>query len=241
MFSQATYEAIIKRCKALAEKLRNLVNAVHDKVEYALSLMPVVFQWLLDKINDLLEKISAAFNKFWEIVVDYFEGALAPITFYLRAQSWYSDVQSPMVKLGTDVDSNHVLKAGQWEGKGGDSYRRSVSDQSAACNAVATMAGTVGSTLTQCAVGGLIFYGAVIGILIKMIVGVGAGTGATATGVGAPVGLAAILASIGIGAGELAAAIAAAVAFIGVQMHAFNDLNKGFAAFPQSSWPSATD
>ena len=43
MFSQATYEAIIKRCKALAEKLCNLVNAVHDKVEYALSLMPVVF------------------------------------------------------------------------------------------------------------------------------------------------------------------------------------------------------
>ena len=241
MFSQATYEAIIKRCKALAEKLRNLVNAVHDKVEYALSLMPVVFQWLLDKINDLLEKISEAFNKFWEIVVDYFEGMLAPIIFYARAQSWYSDVQSPMVKLGTDVDSNNVLKPSQWEGEGGNSYRRSVSDQSAACNAVATMAGTVGSALTDCAVGGLIFYAAIIGILIKMIMGVSAGTAATATGVGAPVGLAASLASSGIGSAEIAGAITAAVIFIGSQMHAFNDLNKGFAAFPQSRWPSATD
>ena len=110
----------------------------------------------------------------------------APITFYARAQSWYSDVQSPMVKLGSDVDSNNVLKPSQWEGEGGNSYRRSVSDQSAACNAVATMAGTVGSTLTKCAIGGLVFYGAIIVVLIKMIAGVGAGTGATATGVGAP-------------------------------------------------------
>lgn len=241
MFSKATYEAIIKRCKELSEKLRKMVKAVYEKVDHALSLMPVVVQRILDAVNALWKKITAIFNKFWETLVDYFEGMLAPITFYARAQSWYSDVQSPMVKLGTDVDSTHVLKPGRWEGKGGDSYRRSVSDQSAACNAVATMAGTVGSALTECAVGGLIFYGAVIGILLKMIMGVGAGTGTAATGVGAPVGLAAILASIGIGAGELAAAIAAAVAFIGAQMKAFNDLNKGFAAFPQSSWPSATD
>jgi hypothetical protein len=241
MFSQATYEAIIKRCKALAEKLCNLVNAVHDKVEYALSLMPVVFQWLLDKINDLLEKISEAFNKFWEILVDYFEGMFAPITFYARAQSWYSDVQSPMVKLGSDVDSNNVLKPSQWEGEGGNSYRRSVSDQSAACNAVATMAGTVGSTLTKCAIGGLVFYGAIIVVLIKMIAGVGAGTGATATGVGAPVGLLAILASIGIGSAEIGLLITAAVGLVTAEMAAFDELNKGFAAFPLSRWPSATD
>lgn len=241
MFSQATYEAIIERCKALAEKLRNLVNAVHDKVEYALSLMPVVFQWLLDKINDLLVKISEAFNKVWGTLVDCFEGALAPITFYLRAQSWYSDVQSPMVKLGTDVGSDNVLKSSQWEGKGGDSYRNSVSDQSKACNAVATMAGTVGSTLTQCAVGGLVFYGAIVGVLIKMIMGVSAGTAATATGVGALVGLPAILASIGIGAAEIGALITAAIALVTLQMKAFDELNKGFAAFPLSSWPSATD
>ena len=164
----------------------------------------------------------------------------APITFYARAQSWYSDVQSPMVKLGSDVDSNNVLKPSQWEGEGGNSYRRSVSDQSAACNAVATMAGTVGSTLTKCAIGGLVFYGAIIVVLIKMIAGVGAGTGATATGVGAP-WPAGYPASIGIGSAEIGLLITAAVGLVTAEMAAFDELNKGFAAFPLSRWPSATD
>ena len=151
-----------------------------------------------------LRRVSEAFNKFWEILVDYFEVCLrlSPSMPELRAGTLMSNPRWS----NSDPTSIRImyLKPSQWEGEGGNSYRRSVSDQSAACNAVATMAGTVGSTLTKCAIGGLVFYGAIIVVLIKMIAGVGAGTGATATGVGAPVGLLAILASIGIGSARLA-------------------------------------
>ena len=205
-----------------------MIRGLQDTINGILSFAKKVFTWVIERIESLLNKIYAT----WDKLVDTYNKVIrvisAPKTLHERSLSWLSDVKVPMNNYAEAIGIDHLLKPRHWGGDAGDAYRDSVADQSKAGSQMATVADKTSDILEQCAEAG-------------NVVGAAAAAVESATVVGIPVALATILAVAVVAATAVATAINAFTSF----SNSISGGNRGFVqAMTEytfgSKWPSAT-
>jgi hypothetical protein len=187
-------------------------------------------------VDELVRLTQDALNTFNEIL----EGATVPIFLAEFAYHW-EQVKGPAGSVAAEVTTEDMMPFG-WQGTAATAYTDAIAPQSAAAGQLVTISDKTAISLITCAGAGLVFYGAILIVLIQLGTTTTAATAAVATGVAAPEGAAAAAASAGLSAAQIGTLIGTLSVIVGgeaLQLTTLHGVASDDTAYPGGHWPRA--
>ena len=164
---------IVAKIKALLEKVRSKVEALASRINSLLSHVPRLLSWVIDKVQELWNKLVAKLSEFWDWFTDKLAYAGNPALLHDTGQRWNTDLGLPSHQRAEDVDSDDLLVDDTWTGTAAEAYKNKIGDQQLALDAVGqSMAATVASALNSVKSGIWAFWAGVVLAVIALVGGI---------------------------------------------------------------------
>ncbi|WP_067659524.1 hypothetical protein [Nocardia harenae] len=231
-FSIAEFEEIISQIENKLDGLESTMNSVPTFVGTGTShwwvsdAMADVIRWTGDKIYEFCQWLLRT-------VRDLLEGAAAPVYMAVCAKDWF-DIRGAASQVAGNVDPNVLRSTAEWQGSAQFAYRARATAHNAAAKRIGDVAKDSATALIASAGAGLVFYGALLGILVKATIVVTTGLGGIASGVFSWAGAALIAGEAASDSASIVAAITALTALLSAQAATFAALET--AATDNSVW-----
>lgn len=239
-FSVEQFEGIIDEIERILGEVRKQIDSVPGLVATSVDNwwvtdgMEAGIRWCGDRV--------VAFGKWLlETVTDLLKGIAAPVYLAKCAWDWF-DIREDATQLAANIDPALLKSSSEWKGDAQWAYRNAAGAHNSAAKRLGDIGKDTATALGVSAVGGLVFYGAILGIVIKAGIAMTGGLAAIASVLFSWEGAALILLEAASDSAAIVAAITAVTALIGTQVTALLAIQAtatDVGVFPFGKWPEA--
>ncbi|MBO0805998.1 MAG: hypothetical protein J2P25_23370 [Nocardiopsaceae bacterium] len=177
-FSKSQYETV---AKSLQDGLQHISS---DLPKITPAVASAVNQWYIPGFaqHEAVEAAGKAvglLEEFVKTLEHLVEGILAPLYFYDLSWKWRGpEVQGIASTVSADIQPDLLKGQLIWNSSAATSYESAISLQSPAAGKIADIAGSVATSLDVCATAGMVFYAALVTLVIdvvKAVISIGVG------------------------------------------------------------------
>jgi hypothetical protein len=246
-FDEARYRQVIDKLRTAVQDLRHKLNAVVPAGYRGIAMIPTylpmaIQQAIRDAIVWLVNKIVQIVTAILNRILDYLQGALAPLTMAWFAYQWI-DVKRIATGVAGQLKPEVLGVDDHWKGTAAAAYTKAMKPQSDASARIGVLADKTTTSLSICAGAGLVFYVGVAAVVAQVILTTGTGAAVAATGVGAPAGAGIVIGGLTFSWAQLAALAGLLATLLGGQIKEMISMASEAAdgtAFPGGKWPNPT-
>jgi hypothetical protein len=234
---KTTTDKVSSGADLIEAKISQLMSAASRTVDHW-----YIPEFLKDAIKSLVSEIITGAEKVWHETLELLKGVAVPVYLFEYAWRWEDN-------LGTATDVSASTTVGnvgitsEWTGAAATAYASAITPQSSAAAEIATISGSVATSLAACALAGSAFYVALGAIAFQVVMTLVGAIAALGTDVFCLVGLELVLGDIKLTPAMIWAAVAAVSALVsaeGSQMVSLHGLAETDTYFPAGRWPQAT-
>ncbi|MFD3506319.1 hypothetical protein [Nocardia sp. NPDC058666] len=239
-FSVEQFEGVIseieRRIGEIGKQMDSVPGIVANAVDnwWVTEGMESAVRWTGNKIVEFAKWLI-------ETVTDLLKGVAAPVYMAMCAWDWFQ-IREDASQLAANVDPSLLKSSSEWKGDAQWAYRNAAAAHNAAAKRISDVGKEATAALGTSAAGGLVFYGAILGIVIKAGIAMTGGLTAIASVIFSWEGAGLILLEAASDSACIVAAIAAVTALISAQLKTMLDLKTAatdLSVFPQGKWPDA--
>jgi hypothetical protein len=199
---------------------------------------------LLGALMVELERLCAEFERLVRDVLARFRDLLArpgdPVALWLAGNRWLTEVAAPVSARAGTFTADFMHSDNRWDGSAADAYRQTLAPQHDALLRTKDVADATASSLHDVAVAICVYWAAVAGALVTLVVQLSVAAATTVTPPAAPAGAAGGIAALAEFVAVSGVLLTALGNQFGAAVRAEHDLTlqlTGGAAFPAGHWP----
>ncbi|WP_446225067.1 hypothetical protein ACTWPB_08125 [Nocardia sp. IBHARD005] len=239
-FSIEHFEGVIDEIERKLGEIGKMIDSVPGIVADAVDNwwvtegMAAAIRWTANK--------TVEFGKWLvETVIDLLKGVAAPVYMAVCAWDWL-EVRGDATQLAANVDPAVLKSSSEWKGDAQWAYRNAATAHNSAAKRVGDIGKDTATSLGVAAVGGLVFYGAILGIVVKAGIAMTGSLAAIASAIFSWAGAGLIVLEAAGDSAAVVAAITAVTALLGTQATALLGIKAtatDLTVFPDGKWPGA--